>query len=111
MNKKILLDSEINIIDEIKGDGNCFFLNLSYFFTKIQNYFFWEIIYLYIDSYKKEINKKSPYCLFEGKLICLYDYIPYIRKYKNFTGDLEIANSINLFKINIGVYYEKDSWR
>ena len=52
-NKKII---EYTITKEIKidGDGNCFFRNLSYFFTAKQEYypFFRRILFLYINKNK-----------------------------------------------------------
>lgn len=66
--KEIIFKDEVNI-NNIDGDGNCFFRNLSLFFTNDENYhhFFREILFIYMD--KNNIIYENPYILFRDKLI------------------------------------------
>lgn len=51
------------------------------------------------------IYQESLYTLYNDEPIeILLDYIPYIKQYWNFAGEIEIAKSSLLFKINIAVY-------
>ena len=95
----------MDIIDVI-GDGNCYFRNLSIFFTGNENFysFFRNITYIYIDKNKNYIYKNCPQVLLNDNFIDLNQYIPLINNDKQFAGDLEIGQSSILFKINIAIY-------
>ena len=91
INKENIDENEILARDEIIGDKNFFFHNLSLFFTNNQNYYhyFWQILYIYINKNKKEIFMKCPFHLYNDVLIDLYIYISHINEDKNYSGDLE----------------------
>lgn len=105
INKKII-EYQITKEIEIDGDGNCFFRNLSYFFTGTQEYypFFRKILFLYINKNKEQIAIENPYIEFNNNLIEIENYIPKINTDKNFAGELELKYASILFKINIAVY-------
>ena len=110
LKKEIIYKNEIIILNVI-GDGNCYFRNLSLYFTNNENYhiFFRELLYIYINKNKEDIIKENPYHLYKDKLIKVIDYIPLIKKEKNFAGELEIAQSIFLYKINIAIYIKDNA--
>ena len=81
LKKEIIYKNEIIILNVI-GDGNCYFRNLSLYFTNNENYhiFFRELLYIYINKNKEDIIKENPFHLYKDKLIKVIDYIPLIVK-------------------------------
>ena len=61
-------------------------------------------MFQYIYNHREQIINDSPYTLINDTMILIKDYIPKIQLNKQFSGDLELSQSIKLFNINIAVY-------
>ena len=91
---------------QIKKDGNCFYNNLSFFYSgkEIYNKFFRAIIYKYVNE-NNNILIDNPYIMNDnGENIEVDKYIKNISKDSYYAGELEISNSTKIFNLNIAVY-------
>ena len=90
----------------INKDGNCFFNNISYFFTNTEDYhlFFRYILYKYCKYYLSEITNYHPLIDYKGKTYSTINYINLIKNTNFYAGDLELSQCIFLYNINIVVY-------
>ena len=94
-----------NIVEEISitKDGNCFYSNLSYFFTGKEKYnnYFRELTYEYLMANKINIILETPYTYYNDQIIEIDKYIDNIKNNAFYAGDLELSKIIDLLKINI----------
>ena len=92
--------------NKIKGDRNCFFRNLSYFYTKDENYysFFRDNLFQYINNNKDNIIAEYPKIEVDDIIINTEEYIPKIKENKFYGGFFEIGQIKNLIKINIAIH-------
>ena len=97
-----------NIVEEISitKDGNCFYSNLSYFFTGKEKYnnYFRELTYKYLMANKINIILETPYTYYNDQIIEIDKYIDNIKNNAFYAGDLELSKIIDLLKINIAFY-------
>ena len=100
------IDKKYILEQEFDGDGNCFFRNVSYFFTHKQIYhlFFREILFNYVIENQNKIILEFPKLIIKDKLINTNDYIPKISQYGNYSTEFEISKIVNIMKLNIAVY-------
>ena len=102
LNLKVDSVKEINI----QKDGNCFYNNLSFFYTNTQEYnlLFRFILFQYCSDYIEEIRKKHPLIYYYGKNYKTKDYIKRIKNNSFFAGDFELSQAVYVFKLNIAIY-------
>lgn len=106
LNHENIPKTEVNEF-EINKDENCYYNNISYYFTKkqIYNKFFLKLIYDFIQDNKNEIIIENPYTIDnDDNNIKIFDYIKNINKEGFYAGDLEISKTINILNINIAIY-------
>ena len=111
INKEYLPKEYIEEI-EINPDGNCFYNNLSYFYTgkEVYHRFFRMLIYIYIKENEDSIIINSPYILIDGdKNIDTDKYIENIKKDTFYAGDMELSNCIKIFDLNIAIYIKENN--
>lgn len=87
LNLKVNSVKEINI----QKDGNCFYNNLSFFYTNTQeyNFLFRFILFKYCSDYIEEIRKEHPLIFYYGKNYKTKDYIKKIKNKSFFLGILK----------------------
>jgi len=100
------IDSKYLIEKEIGGDGNCFFRNLSYYYTNLEKYhlFFRELLYNYIIDNQTNVIKDFPQIVIKEKIVNTKDYIPNIAIAGNYANGFEIGNIVKILNLNIAVY-------
>ena len=100
-----LQNNEI-ILENVTGDGNCYYRTISHFLFGMQDYH--DLIridlYNYINNKREELVKNNPYVDYFGTLYHIDDYINLIKQNKFYAGDLEVTQSPHCFNINIAVY-------
>ena len=105
INFENLSDNEVEEI-KILEDGNCYYNNLSYYYTGKQDYnqFFRLLIYKYIKKNKNDVLIHNPYTLINEEIVDIEDYIELIKNNTFYSGDLEIAKTKEIFNLNLAVY-------
>ena len=77
-----------------------------FFFNDNETYypFYWVILYLFCKQKSQNKEYKDRYIDFNGKTVQIDKYISDIKTNDFYSGDFEISESVNLFKINILVF-------
>ena len=90
----------------VSKDGNCFYNNLSLFFTNTEKYnnFFRYTLFKYCKDNAKEIFSGNPYVTYFGNVVETKNYLQRIKENYFWAGDVEITHSMYLFNINIAIY-------
>ena len=92
----------------IIGDGNCFFRNISFFYSQKEIYhpFFRNFLYEYLNNNKQDIIDNYPDIEVNDILTKTVNYIPKICRNGNFAGFFELGYVIKILDLNI-VYIKK----